>query len=209
MLTLERLEDMLDLQEKLEVYIGGEDWRKADHNYPLCIHMECAELIDAYGWKHWKDLDKEPDLDVIAMELVDVWHFAMAFLMMHDNFDATVMHTQILAAIEEYEGGRDFIELCLGMGYSPLATGKFPYGNFIGLMDEIDMSFDDLYVLYVSKNVLNWFRQDHGYKDGTYLKNWGGKEDNEHLKDICDYMDDLNADSLYKELLFKYKLVTN
>lgn len=26
--------------------------------------------------------------------------------------------------------------------------------------------------------MLNQFRQDHGYKEGTYKKVWGGKEDN-------------------------------
>ncbi|MFT7292895.1 MAG: hypothetical protein ACI87Q_000741, partial [Pseudohongiellaceae bacterium] len=30
----------------------------------------------------------------------------------------------------------------------------------------------------------NFFRQDHGYKDGSYIKIWQGQEDNVHLVDI-------------------------
>jgi hypothetical protein len=41
----------------------------------------------------------------------------------------------------------------------------------------------------VGKNVLNFFRQDHGYKEGTYIKVWGGREDNEHLVEICARLD--------------------
>ena len=51
-------------------------------------------------------------------------------------------------------------------------------------MKDCDMSWDELFAQYVSKNVLNFFRQDHGYKDGSYQKVWHGKEDNEHLVEV-------------------------
>jgi hypothetical protein len=41
----------------------------------------------------------------------------------------------------------------------------------------------------VGKNVLNFFRQDNGYKEGTYVKNWDGREDNEHLSELVAAMD--------------------
>ena len=47
-----------------------------------------------------------------------------------------------------------------------------------------DMSFDELFRLYIGKNVLNFFRQNHGYKDGSYIKIWNGREDNEYLAEI-------------------------
>ncbi|VVM18067.1 Dimeric dUTPase (EC [uncultured Gammaproteobacteria bacterium] len=40
------------------------------------------------------------------------------------------------------------------------------------------MNVSELYKRYLVKNQLNTFRQDHGYKDGTYIKLWGGVEDN-------------------------------
>lgn len=41
----------------------------------------------------------------------------------------------------------------------------------------------------MSKNVLDFFRQDHGYKEGSYQKIWQVREDNEHLADILASMD--------------------
>jgi hypothetical protein len=40
------------------------------------------------------------------------------------------------------------------------------------------MSIEDVYIAYIVKNCLNKFRQDNGYKDGTYNKIWIDKEDN-------------------------------
>ena len=56
-------------------------------------------------------------------------------------------------------------------------------------MDACDLSADALYRHYVGKNVLNFFRQDHGYQDGTYIKEWQGREDNEHLSELLDTLD--------------------
>ncbi len=38
---------------------------------------------------------------------------------------------------------------------------------------DIALDRDELYRLYIGKNVLNIFRQNNGYRDGTYLK-FGG-----------------------------------
>ena len=46
----------------------------------------------------------------------------------------------------------------------------------------IEMSGKELYLNYVGKNVLNRFRQDNGYKDGSYVKIWNGREDNQVLE---------------------------
>jgi len=71
----------------------------------------------------------------------------------------------------------------------------------------IDLDFDLLYRSYVGKNVLNFFRQDHGYKDGSYLKIWDGREDNEHLVEVLDELDSANADfrdEVYQGLQQRY-----
>jgi hypothetical protein len=61
-------------------------------------------------------------------------------------------------------------------------------------MQQIGMSIDDLYRGYVGKNTLNFFRQDHGYKDGSYIKVWNGQEDNEHLVEVVKSLDTEHAD---------------
>jgi hypothetical protein len=58
--------------------------------------------------------------------------------------------------------------------------------------------------------VLNFFRQDHGYKDGTYLKQWHGREDNEHLMDLLKQLDSAElafAENLYAALKRVYATV--
>jgi len=57
------------------------------------------------------------------------------------------------------------------------------------------------------KNSLNFFRQDHGYKDGTYLKVWNGREDNEYLVEIINRLDSTASDfkdQVYQALKEEY-----
>lgn len=55
-----------------------------------------------------------------------------------------------------------------------------------------ECDFDELYRAYVAKNVLNMFRQDNGYREGRYIKTWGGREDNQVLAEL---MRDLDSDA--------------
>lgn len=210
MLTFEQFKEMFDMQEQLEQHISGPDWREQGHDYPLCVHMEAAEIIDHFPWKHWK-AGPAPDLDAVAMEVVDVWHFAMAFMLMA-NQDLEDAYEALKIAQENWDAREEtavLAHVCIGLSFMMYSNGQFPFGNFVILMSLIDMTFDDLYKLYISKNVLNKFRQDHGYKDGTYLKNWGGREDNEHLYELCDQLDeDLTGAKLYEALSLRYQLVT-
>ena len=74
-------------------------------------------------------------------------------------------------------------------------------------MQFCDLEFDELYRTYVGKNVLNFFRQDHGYKEGHYQKIWNGKEDNEHLSAILTSIDPQSptfSDEVYQALAAAY-----
>ena len=55
--------------------------------------------------------------------------------------------------------------------------------------------------------MLNFFRQDQGYKDGSYLKTWDGREDNEHLVEAFAKFDSGSAsfrDDVYQGLRQRY-----
>ena len=78
-------------------------------------------------------------------------------------------------------------------------------------MNDIEMTFESLYVSYVGKNVLNFFRQDHGYQNGTYRKTWGGKEDNEILVEIIERLDPASSSfrtDLYGLMQNEYALLS-
>lgn len=203
---------MLSMQDALEVRIGGKEWHRAGHNYGLCIHMEAAEIIEHLGWKHWKDLNKEPDYNQIALELVDIWHFAMAHSLIACERDIDQCASDLFAAVNDLDGlglqDMTMIDACLGMGYSMLTQQQFPLVNFVVACGFVELDFDGLYLLYCCKNVLNVFRQDRGYKEGLYLKTWAGREDNEHLMDLASEMniDDISATVLYNALATRYEM---
>ena len=74
-------------------------------------------------------------------------------------------------------------------------------------MTACEMSWNDAYTQYVSKNVLNIFRQQHGYKEGTYIKIWNGEEDNVVLARLLSQHDAARADFadiLHRELEAAY-----
>jgi hypothetical protein len=88
-----------------------------------------------------------------------------------------------------------------------LQSQSFSVAQFAILMHACDLSFDDLYRHYVGKNVLNFFRQDHGYKEGSYQKEWNGREDNEHLSELMEVLDSESNDfptDVYDALKAKY-----
>ena len=78
------------------------------------------------------------------------------------------------------------------------------------LLMAIGRDFDDLYRAYVGKNVLNVFRQDHGYKTGEYVKDWNGREDNLVLVELVANLNAEGAgfrDAIYSALSAMYEQV--
>jgi hypothetical protein len=67
------------------------------------------------------------------------------------------------------------------------------------------VSFNDLYKLYIWKNVLNKFRQDNGYKEWTYKKIWWTVEDNVVMQQIVEKH--IWFDTIYKKLEDKYNTI--
>ena len=81
---------------------------------------------------------------------------------------------------------------------------------FESLLLDCKMSWMELFKQYTGKNVLNVFRQDHGYKAGSYIKIWDGREDNEHLVEVLDIVDLSSGnirDELYRTLKARYSMV--
>jgi len=105
-------------------------------------------------------------------------------------------------------GGSSFLDDVENFSSKTLLSREFDIKGFSQLMVGVDLCFDDLYRRYVGKNVLNFFRQDHGYKEGSYVKVWNGREDNEHLVDIVSALDAGQAnfkDEVYASLKARYQ----
>ena len=84
-----KIKEMFELQQKLNDDTNGKDWEKGYTksgnmiNWKRCIYMECAELIDSFAWKHWKDLSKPTDWDNVKVEIIDIWHFILSLGLEH------------------------------------------------------------------------------------------------------------------------------
>ena len=194
---------MLELQNAMNSKVN-ENWAEQDFAWYRAIWVECAELLDHYGWKWWKK--QKPDADQVKLELVDIWHFGLSILLLESANEADIA-TAVEQQLAEVNPSGDFRADLEGFTLATLQSKGFDVASFGTLMVGIDLSFDELYTRYVGKNVLNFFRQDNGYQDGSYRKQWGGKEDNEHLVEAVaelDHTSPLFKDDLYQALLQRY-----
>lgn len=260
--TEEDLEKMLNAQYELNVKTAGNLWTKgitAEGRgifWNRCMMMEAAELIDSFPWKHWKDLNAQGDVLNAKIEIVDIWHFLMSFIIeqlvkdaylhseIEENFDelnekqlrslwnsrfvknriqkilpelnnAMVLQQAFGGLEDRYKNyvdniaydAENFMEVCNVAGKMQLSVDdEEEYDGFQScisvMLAFVIMSrhFDlDLKEAYEVKNVLNEFRQLHGYKEGKYVKKWNyeGKE----LEDNKVAFDRIAKGVLAKDLL--------
>ncbi|MFT6269315.1 MAG: dimeric dUTPase (all-alpha-NTP-PPase superfamily) [Alphaproteobacteria bacterium] len=206
---------MLDLQDGMNKKVNPQ-WLTAGYSYLRAALIESVEAIDHHGWKWWKA--QKLDLAQVQMELVDVWHFALSHIIIQHDGNIPKAASEIEAALQqsnpiiEFDGVRfdfskntlvDNLELMAGL----CVVKRFDVPLFVKIVEQADMNSTMLFEQYVGKNILNFFRQDHGYKEGTYIKIWQGREDNEHLVEAMAATDSATADYatvLYQALEKRY-----
>ncbi|MFA6197461.1 MAG: dUTP diphosphatase [Sulfurimonas sp.] len=222
---------MLQLQNTLNDATNGEKWVNGTTkngkiiNWKRCVYMESAEMIDSFSWKHWKSIHQEPDWNNMQIEVVDVWHFIMSLAIEKyaknlkggiddlaidiselSNFSKINKKSSHFASQDEVIAKVENIML-LTLTKENLNIEEL-IEEFFDLVVMCGLDLETLYRLYVGKNILNQFRQDNGYKEGTYIKVWNGTEDNVIMKKIWEEDGDINPDVLYKQLT-KYYLALN
>ena len=201
---LTAVQTMLDLQDKMNTKVHPK-WREQGYEWYRAAWIECAELMDHAGYKWWKHA--EPDVEQIQLEVVDIWHFGMSALLV-GNADTEALAAAIVADLSaSSDASLTLLEASEALASACITSESFSTPAFLDLMQASSLSFDQLYRMYVGKNVLNFFRQDHGYKDGSYVKVWDGREDNEHLSDILSGLDASDvgfADAVYGGLKAAY-----
>ena len=174
---------MVELQHKfneqtIENYLSKNlDWNSA-------IIAESGELLDSLGYKWWKK--QVPDMDNVKVEAIDLLHFVISEainqfkLVTNDYISDTIQEFQDLFNDDNqlkyfYFISDDSIQQLI----SELNFNQKPRFLILKLIfQQLNMTNEDVYIAYIVKNCLNKFRQNNGYKDGTYIKYWNGKEDN-------------------------------
>lgn len=198
---------MLTMQDSMNTRVHPE-WIEQNFEWYRAAWIECGELIEHYGYKWWKK--QEPDLPQVQLEVIDIWHFGLSALFVPGkSIEAIADEIEVELTAHE-PSGAGVREATESLAQHCLETRAFSPSRFWDLMLASGLEFDALYSAYVGKNVLNFFRQDHGYKEGTYVKNWAGREDNEHLVDLVADLDkgaDDFADQVYSALKARYEEV--
>ena len=198
------LETMLSMQHSMNTRVH-EDWINQNFEWYRAIWIECGELMDHIGYKWWKK--QASDLQQAQLEVVDIWHFGMSALFTADTDVSDLARRMEVDFYHSEPETGDIHAATEALASHSLQSRGFSVPLFAQLMLASGLSFDELYRHYIGKNVLNFFRQDHGYKDGSYQKLWDGREDNEHLSELLTDLDssaDSFPDLVYAALRDRY-----
>ena len=219
---------MLQLQQQLNDETNGLGWEEGITkngkviDWRRCTYLECAELIESYPWKHWKNIDAKPDYENIKIEVVDIWHFILSQALQNykiKKLGSLEVLSRKIGSLANFERFSQETTATTKSSYQQiemieqLLTKLFQSSPieeiievFIEIALESELNLDALYALYIGKNILNKFRQEHGYKEGTYLKIWGDKEDNAVMQEILESTSEITPQALYAALEKHYPI---
>lgn len=188
--TYDIFKEMLENQQHLNSTAYSDTWLEKgltrEWDYVLAADQEIGEFINSY-WQPWWS-KSEQDMANCRIEIVDALHFLLSEMIIRSSAAGIDGARECEDAYEEAQVAMingftalDYarhLRLNLAMQANPAVLMMYLFR----LCKSIDFSLMQLNALYIGKSVLNKFRQDNGYKLGTYAKKWDGvKEDNYFL----------------------------
>lgn len=163
------------------------NWLEKNLDWETAILVEVAEAIDSTDWKWWKHT--ETDLVNLKIEAIDLLHFLVAKRVDNESIKYELHTAQELVVVDlsshfnECRPKSDctIVEMLKGIASGILRGSTLNALAWLAcLFDALEMDAQAIYKAYVTKNLLNHYRQERGYKDpnGDYLKIINGQEDN-------------------------------
>ncbi|MDJ0882176.1 MAG: dUTP diphosphatase [Gammaproteobacteria bacterium] len=198
-----QLVTMLELQNEMNRWVH-QDWANQGFEFYRAIWVEASEMLEHYGWKWWKH--QQPDMPQVKLEVIDIVHFSLSIELQKET-NLSVIAEKVASAFNAPRHTSDIKTAIELLAMETIQDKDSHFDIIAGLMQHLQMDFAELYERYVGKNVLNIFRQDHGYKTGEYIKMWNGREDNEYLEDILEELNVNSAsyrDDVYSSLSSRY-----
>ncbi|MBE0470237.1 MAG: dUTP diphosphatase [Methyloprofundus sp.] len=181
------VEMQIELNEKT---VPG--WLDKGLDWDAAILTEVAEAIDSTDWKWWKHT--EADLANLRVEAIDLLHFLVSSNLQHAHrlvgyisFDHLLERIVFIYSYAQ-ENHKDCE--ALGRNYSFLLKGiareslnRNPgaaLSHLFHVFFKLGMDDKSIYQAYITKNLLNHYRQERGYSLAAhgYKKIINGREDN-------------------------------
>jgi len=224
-----KLVDFYKAQMDLNTYTK-KDWRETltIHKFNRYIRQELAELIDSLNYKHWNE--KKNDFDNVVVEAIDVLHFMLSQLYYigreerHEIFEDYAILKKLNKTEKLNEEDKvnkiillsekimfnthliDNIQLKRVMHYSNGNILKDSFHLLFGIFKALEMNIDGVVRAYFTKNLLNRLRQEYGYKEGKYKKQW--KYNGNNVEDnvvVTKLANEMSADEIKESLYLKIK----
>lgn len=209
------IKEMASKQDSLnELTVKG--WITKGLNYRRALRLEAAEAMESTPWKWWKH--GTMDEANVAIEGVDMMHFALS-IAITDGFEGMQWLDKQLKEVFELRSKvndeakipviQKSLDKIMYLSHEEnINDGGAPdiIVEIAGVMRTLGFTYAEMYKTFFGKAVLNEFRQNNGYKDKTYLKEWDGKEDNVFMQSAIKSLEVSShfEDELYAALEAKY-----
>jgi dimeric dUTPase (all-alpha-NTP-PPase superfamily) len=196
---LNKIQTLFQLQDELNTSINSE-WKTMDYNWHLYIQTEAVEGIQSFSFKHWKK--GEDNFLNAEMELTDIIFFTISLCIVEEIPSDIFLDYFIKGMRSNYYPKSKYhcISTFQSIMLSSLTNNILELIKNLGRLAHIlNMSLDNIYCKYIAKKVLNTFRQDHGYKEGTYIKEWKSLNDPSGLVEDNVYLELFMQDALNEE----------
>lgn len=167
--------EIVNLQDKLNCKFNPE-WKTSNQDWVAAMMIEAVEAYDSTAWKWWKK--QEVDKDNLIVEAVDIFHFLLSLTIERSLFKEVSGALIWLSSIEipaypiEQDIGVFREELKHFIATCPTEDTDTLWKIWKALWLALGKTMDDIAKEYLVKNLLNIFRQEHGYKEGSYHKIW-------------------------------------
>lgn len=179
-LSSAQFDSLFEMQDKLNQMtcqnnFGHTDWCKMGFNWNLAILDEVMEIRGHLGWKWWKGSDAYntgltiDNKEQIKLEVIDLLHFMLSKeLNLEDGADSNyITKTTWYGQNYKWSFTDSLDEIVEAANWS-----HAPWVAWYQLCCHLELGAKEIMEIYTGKYALNMFRQENGYGDGSYLKNW-------------------------------------
>ena len=201
-------------------------WEAQNFGQHTAILVEAGEAASSFSYKWWKA--GKDNYQNFVVEMVDIWHFVMSwdqqltlteFKDSLHSWNLDEIHRDWSSYVSELYNDVDLdclpptltnvtkddaitaIHKIVGESYAVRNGEDDSLDLCSAFLEAWSVTVGDiasLYKFYIGKNALNLFRQNNGYKDGTYVKIWNGEEDNVKMMEIIENMEP--SPSMFEEV---------